>query len=115
MAVNNSGMMRASKSSNKFTEKAKFVKFAIGADQVEGKLDLVSFNRAGRLSDNSRKIHTSLLFAKWISDPGDADEVSSLIFCCCYSVTLLNFCNFFFHSTFRRLKPMIQHMAGSLL
>ena len=115
LAVNNSGMKRAPKFINKFIKKAKFVKLEIGADQVDGKLDLVSFNRAGRLSDDGRKIHTSLLFAKWISDPEDADEVSSLMFFCCYSVALLNFCNYFFHSTFCRLKTMTQHVAGSLL
>ena len=92
-------MMRASKSSNKFTKKKKFVKLTIGADQVGGKLDLVSLNCVRRKSDNSKKIYTSLLFAKWISDPKDADEVSSLVFFYCYSVTLLNFCNSFFHST----------------
>jgi len=100
LAVNNSRMMRASRSRSKFIKEANFVKLKIGADQVDGKLDLVSFNRAGRKNDDGRKIHTSLLLAKWISDPEDANEVSSLPFFCCYSVTLLNFCNSFFHSTF---------------
>ena len=100
LAVNNSGMVHSSKSISKFIKKAKIVKLEIGADQVDGKLDLVSFNRAGRKNDDGRKIHTSLLLAKWISDPEDANKVSSLPFFCCYSVTLLNFCNSFFHSTF---------------
>ena len=76
LVINNSGMKRATK----FIKKANFVKLKIGADQVDGKLDLVSFNPAGRQSDDARKIHKALLFTKWISDPVDADEVSSLLF-----------------------------------
>ena len=76
LVVQNSGMKRASK----FIKKAKYVKLKFGADQVDGKIDLVSFNPAGRQSDDARKIHKALLFAKWISDPVDADEVSSLMF-----------------------------------
>ena len=76
MVVKHSGV----KCTLRFIKKANFVKIKIGADQVDGKLDLVSFNPAGRQSDDARKIHKALLFAKWISDPVDADEVSSLMF-----------------------------------
>ena len=75
LIVNNSGMKRAPR----FTKKANFVNLKIGADQLDRKLDLVSFNPVGWESDNARKIHTALLFAKVIFDPVDTNKVRLLM------------------------------------
>ena len=68
MVVKHSGV----KCTLRFIKKANFAKLKIRTDQVDSKLDLVSFNPVGRQSDDSRKIHKALLFKEVISDPVDA-------------------------------------------